>query len=166
MSEPPPITEQMRAAGREAPDSWLYVLDDRDQVVGAYPVDEHGEVVEPFEPNPAYAPPAPTDALEAALRELFAGTGSREAVLALLRTAELVLPAAADDGLVVSSTPEGRDVVVAYSSVEHADRAGLPADRQLRRGRELARSLPPCTALQVNPGTPTSVTLPREVLLR
>ena len=182
MSEAPPITEQMRAFARSAPDSWLYVLDPsvdpeqdapRDKVVGAYPVDEHGELVEDFQHNPDYVPSdgevelaAPTDPLDAALQELSAGRGSREAVLALLRTAELRVRDAPGDGLVVHTTREGRDVVQAYSSQQHADASGAESGWQTRRGRELARVLPAGVDLQLNPGSTVSVTVPRESLLR
>ena len=169
MRDAPPVTEQMREAARSAPDSWLYVLEG-DEVVGAYPVDEHGEVVEDFQHNPDHVPGAvevePTDPLDAALHELSAGRGSREAVLALLRTAELLVRDGAGEGLVVHTTPAGRDVVQAYSSQQHAPTVGADAGWQTRRGRELARVLPVGVALQLNPGSPVSVTVPRESLLR
>ena len=183
MSEPdragwPPITDEMRAHAEVQPDSWLYVLDpaaDPDApvppelVVGAYPVDGCGEVVEAFEPNPRYVPgavPAPTDPLDAALQELSAGRGSREAVLALLRTAELLVPEAPDGRPVVRPSPSGRPVVQAYTSVGHAHADGVQSGWQRRRGRALARSLPRGVDLQLNPGSPAPVTVPRESLLR
>ena len=179
----PPVTDEMRAHALVQPDSWLYVLDpaaDPDSavppelVVGAFPVDEHGVLGEPFEHNPLYVPggqpvdrTAPTDPLDAALQELTAGRGSREAVLALLRTAELLLhglhDTGAPDDFVVVVTPVGRDVVQAWSSPAQQ---GAPAGPQRRRGRELARSLPPGVDLQLNPGSVVPVTVPRESLLR
>lgn len=183
MTEPvpagwPAISDEMRAHAKVQPDSWLYVLDPAadpdlavppELVIGAYPVDEHGELVEAFEPNPGYVAatvPAPTDPLDAALQELSAGRGSREAVLALLRTAELLLPGAVDGGVVVHASPHGRDVVHAFTSARHAQVAAAPSGWQRRRGRELARSLPPGVDLQLNPGSGAAVTVPRESLLR
>ncbi len=174
----PPITEQMRAAARSQPNSWLYVLDPaaepdgdvpRELVAGAYPVDENGELLEEFTPNPGYRPsevPPPTDPLDAALQDLSAGTGSHEAVLALLRTADLLLLDTAEDGLVLHTTPEGRDVVQAWTSPDHAHRSGTQEGWQRRRGRELARMLPPGVDLQLNPGSAVTVTVPRQSLLR
>ena len=193
MAEPrpvPPITDEMREHARVQPDSWLYVLDpaaDPDSavppelVMGAFPVDSHGVLGELFEHNPRYVPGRPdpgptaptdptdpTDPLDVALRELAAGRGSREAVLALLRTAELLLQespgdGAPEDGFVVVATPVGRDVVQAWSS---PSQPGAPAGPQRRRGRELARSLPPDVDVQLNPGSAVPITVPRESLLR
>ena len=171
----PPITDEMREHARVQPDSWLYVLDPTadpdgavppELVVGAFPVDSSGVLGEDFEHNPLYVPggaPAPTDPLDAALQELTAGRGSREAVLALLRTAELLLHDGPDDGFVVVATPVGRDVVQAWTAPEHA---GQVSGLVPRRGRELARSLPPGVDLQLNPGSTAGVTVPRTSLLR
>lgn len=171
----PPISDTMREHARVQPDSWLYVLDPTadpdgavppELVVGAFPVDSAGVLGEDFEHNPLYVPggaPAPTDPLDAALQELTAGRGSREAVLALLRTAELLLHEGPDDGFVVVATPVGRDVVQAWTAPEHATQvSGL----MLRRGRELARSLPAGVDLQLNPGSAAGVRVPSESLLR
>ena len=188
MAEPrpvPEITDEMRAHARVQPDSWLYVLDPAadperavppELVVGAFPVDALGVLGEPFEHNPRYVPGSPdpgptaqtdptdpTDPLDVALRQLAAGSGSREAVLALLRTTELLLHAAPEDGFVVVATPVGRDVVQAWSS---SSQPGAPAGPQRRRGRELARSLPPGVDVQLNPGAAVPITVPRESLLR
>lgn len=171
----PPISDTMREHARVQPDSWLYVLDPTadpdgavppELVVGAFPVDSAGVLGEDFEHNPLYVPggaPAPTDPLDAALQELTAGRGSREAVLALLRTAELLLHEGPDDGFVVVAAPVGRDVVQAWTAPEHATQvSGL----MLRRGRELARSLPAGVDLQLNPGSAAGVRVPSESLLR
>jgi hypothetical protein len=84
-------------------------------------------------------------------------------VLALLRTAELLLHEGPDDGFVVVATPAGRDVVQAWTAPEHATQvSGL----MLRRGRELARSLPAGVDLELNPGSAAGVRVPSESLLR
>lgn len=176
----PPVTDTMREHARVQPDSWLYVLDPTadpdgavppELVVGAFPVDSAGVLGEDFEHNPRYVPggaPAPTDPLDAALQELTAGRGSREAVLALLRTAELLLHEGPDDGFVVVATPVGRDVVQAWTAPEQAAQvSGLVVSGLVRRrGRELARSLPAGVDLQLNPASAAGVRVPRESLLR
>ena len=182
----PPITEAMRVHARSQPNTWLYVVDPsvdpagevpRDKLVGAYPVDADGELEPDFQANPDYVPsedafdlPAPSDPLEAALHALAAGHGSREAVLALLRTTDLMLVDTADGGLVLHETAGGNDVVQAFTSPEQAHAAaglGLEgAGWQRRLGRELARMLPKGVDLQLNPGSAVSVTVPRESLLR
>ncbi|MBC7375636.1 MAG: SseB family protein [Frankiales bacterium] len=176
--EPPSISDEMREHARALPNSWLYVLDpsvDPDAeappelVVGAYPVDEHGDLLLDFQHNPAYRPSQvapPTDPLDAALQDLSAGRGSREAVLALLRSSELLLLDTVGDGLVLHTTPDGHEVVQAFTAPEHAHASGAQQGWRTRRGRELARILPAGVGLQLNPGSAVSVTVPRSSLLR
>ena len=61
----PKITKEMRANARANPNSWLYVIDEAFDpagrvpswaVVGAYPVNNEGEIVEDFHPNDRYRP--------------------------------------------------------------------------------------------------------------
>jgi len=61
----PKITEEMRANARANPNSWLYVIDEAFDpngpvpswaVVGAYPVNSAGDIVEDFHPNDRYRP--------------------------------------------------------------------------------------------------------------
>jgi hypothetical protein len=61
----PKITEEMRANARANPDSWLYVIDEAFDpngpvpswaVVGAYPVNARGAIIEDFHPNDRYRP--------------------------------------------------------------------------------------------------------------
>ncbi|GHF56844.1 hypothetical protein FHX82_000091 [Amycolatopsis bartoniae] len=61
----PKITEEMRANARANPNSWLYVIDEAFDpngpvpswaVVGAYPVNAGGAIVEDFHPNDRYRP--------------------------------------------------------------------------------------------------------------
>ena len=63
--EKPEITAEMRANARANPNSWLYVIDEAFDpngpvpswaVVGAYPVNASGDVVEDFHPNDRYRP--------------------------------------------------------------------------------------------------------------
>lgn len=61
----PPITKTMRANARGNPNTWMYVIDEAFDpdgevpdwaVVGAYPVNGDGEIVEDFHPNEQYKP--------------------------------------------------------------------------------------------------------------
>ncbi|WP_410656177.1 type VII secretion system-associated protein [Amycolatopsis sp. lyj-112] len=61
----PKITEEMRANAKANPNSWLYVIDEAFDpngpvpswaVVGAYPVNGAGDIVEDFHPNDRYRP--------------------------------------------------------------------------------------------------------------
>jgi hypothetical protein len=80
----PRITEDMRANAKANPNSWLYVIDEAFDpngpvpswaVVGAYPVNGAGEIVEDFHPNDRYRPspkalgfPEPRNELEQMLQ--------------------------------------------------------------------------------------------------
>jgi hypothetical protein len=80
----PEITPEMRENARTNPNSWLYVIDEAFDargpvpswaVVGAYPVNGTGEVVEDFHPNDRYRPspkalgfPEPRNELERLLQ--------------------------------------------------------------------------------------------------
>ncbi|GAA5157302.1 MULTISPECIES: type VII secretion system-associated protein [Amycolatopsis] len=80
----PKITEEMRANARANPNSWLYVIDEAFDpngpvpswaVVGAYPVNGRGMIVEDFHPNDRYRPspkalgfPEPANELERLLQ--------------------------------------------------------------------------------------------------
>nr|WP_037320476.1 type VII secretion system-associated protein [Amycolatopsis orientalis] len=80
----PKITEEMRANAKANPNSWLYVIDEAFDpdgpvpswaVVGAYPVNGTGEIVEDFHPNDRYRPspkalgfPEPRNELEQLLQ--------------------------------------------------------------------------------------------------
>lgn len=80
----PKITEEMRANAKANPNSWLYVIDEAFDpdgpvpswaVVGAYPVNGAGDIVEDFHPNDRYRPspkalgfPEPRNELEQLLQ--------------------------------------------------------------------------------------------------
>ncbi|WP_033290094.1 type VII secretion system-associated protein [Amycolatopsis jejuensis] len=80
----PEITPEMRTNARTNPNSWLYVIDEAFDargpvpswaVVGAYPVNGTGDVVEDFHPNDRYRPspkalgfPEPANELERLLQ--------------------------------------------------------------------------------------------------
>ncbi|PXY34548.1 hypothetical protein DI005_31675 [Prauserella sp. PE36] len=84
LKKKPKITREMRANARANPNSWLYVIDEAFDpngsvpswaVVGAYPVNASGEIVEDFHPNDRYRPspkalgyPEPANELERLLQ--------------------------------------------------------------------------------------------------
>src|SRR6266545_8425856 len=114
----PEITPEMRAAALANPNSWLYVIDpalDPDGevppwgVVGAFPVNERGEIDEAFEPNADYRPtmvarrkePDPATVLEGLLEKVKEGERpERELLPAVLAARLLVYAASAEDGSV------------------------------------------------------------------
>jgi hypothetical protein len=80
----PKVTREMRANARANPNSWLYVIDEAFDpsgrvpswaVVGAFPVNAAGDIVEDFHPNDRYRPspkalgfPEPNNDLERLLQ--------------------------------------------------------------------------------------------------
>ncbi|MDQ3402892.1 MAG: type VII secretion system-associated protein [Actinomycetota bacterium] len=173
--EQPEITRDMRAGARAHPNSWLYVIDpmfgpDEDVppwgVVGAYPVDENGEIVDGFRANAEYRPspralrmPVPSNPLEQVMQLIH----TRH-----LEQAEL-LPALVDSTLLVySESPEDRGVtgfanhdgtvmVPACTSASHVP-ASWPGWRDVA-GRDLARLLYGYP-LAVNPSGPVTAVVP------
>lgn len=184
----PPITEQMRGSARANPNSWLYVFDpaygeadvnvnDVPQyaIVGAYPVNDRGEIEERFAPNDTYRPsptalgwPTPLSYLERIIQLAKAGHRPPSDVPMSVLDADLLMYDPGDgswDGTeltVLPDEPTGRLVVPACSSVEHVP-ADWPAFRTMA-GDEvvlLLRGYP----LAINPDGPVSAILPHELLL-
>ncbi|MEV7908690.1 type VII secretion system-associated protein, partial [Streptomyces anulatus] len=129
--EPPPLTDRMRAEARSMAGQWFYAIDpffDPDGavppygVIGAWRVDERGEVGEEFRHNPNYRPSPTalgfgevTDPLDAAIQLAVTGYTDGENVVPLLMEAELLVGADARGRIPV----QGTGVVMAYTSREH-----------------------------------------------
>ena len=183
----PPITDDMRASARTNPNSWLYVLDpafvgvaaaaDVPQwaIVGAYPVNEFGEVEDRFAPNDTYRPsplalgwPEPRSQLERIIQLAKAGHRPATELPGSVLDASLLVYDP-DDGtwdgtqlIVLPDGPTGRLVVPACTSVEHVP-PDWPGWRSMR-GAEmvpLLRGYP----LAINPDGPVSAILPFELLV-
>ncbi|HTK63782.1 MAG TPA: type VII secretion system-associated protein [Pseudonocardia sp.] len=173
----PPLTDELRQAARENPGGWLYAVDpgvdpDGDvppyAVIGAWQVDERGEVSEEFRHNPDYraSPRAlgldpPTDPVEAALQRCATGYGQEEGLAVSLLEAELILYAREEGGLYAVENAEGRKTIQVYTAPEH--RPSEWTSWQTVRGRALA-ALGSGYDLQVNPGAQVSVRVPVEDL--
>jgi hypothetical protein len=130
---PPPVTPELRERARQSPGSWVYSVDlafqDVDDVpdwavIGAYRVDENGEIAEEFIPNPHYRPSpvalgfaAPANVLEAAMQKAVTGHGGAREVRAALRNATVFTPfIPSRDGLIVLDDGLGHGVVHAFTS--------------------------------------------------
>jgi hypothetical protein len=183
----PPITDDMRASARTNPNSWLYVLDpafagdvaapkDVPQwaIVGAYPVNEFGEIEDRFAPNDTYRPsplalgwPTPRSPLERIIQLAKAGHRPASDLPASVLDASLLVYDP-DDGtwdgtqlIVLPDGPTGRLVVPACTSVAHVP-SDWPAWRSMRGSDvvPLLRGYP----LAINPDGPVSAILPFELL--
>jgi hypothetical protein len=171
----PPITEAMRAEAARKPGQWLYVVDpafDPDGavppygVVGAWKVDERGEIISgAFRPNEHYRPspvalglPAPTDPVDRAVQRAATGHGSEaELVEALLGSEVFVFDLGTGD-LYVIDDEQGPKLQV-FTAEDHLPRRDEFRWRRLA-GREVARRVAPGADVQVNPGSPASVRIP------
>jgi hypothetical protein len=175
----PPITAAQRAAARQRPESWLYVIDpafDPDGevpphgVVGAWWVDASGEIGGEFKANPNYRQSElarglalAADPLEERILLAAHHRISDAVLLAALLEAELILFARADggEGLYSVAGDDGRRLLQAFTSEQR-----LPPGWDLWQrltGRELAPALAGHD-LQLNPGGPASVRLPGEAV--
>lgn len=177
---PPPVTDAMRAAARNQPGGWVYAIDPAFDpngevpgwaVRGAYRVDDRGEVLGEFTPNPNYRPspqalglPESTNDLERALQLAATGHGDDSQVMRALLDADLLLFAQNDQPgrLHITKDQAGRATLQAFTS-----ESLLPArwtTWQRSRGRDLAAVLAGCD-LQLNPGSPVSVRIPGEAVV-
>ncbi|WP_019818902.1 type VII secretion system-associated protein [Saccharomonospora saliphila] len=153
----PAITREMRANARANPNSWLYVIDEAFDpdgrvpswaVVGAYPVNANGEIIDDFHPNERYRPspralgyPDPHTDLEHLLQ--LVQTGHRPAgdlpVAVLDATLYVYAYSPAQRTLVGFHDVEGTVVVPACTDRSLAP-DGWPCARAVR-GRDIVESL-------------------------
>jgi hypothetical protein len=115
----PEITADMRAAARENPNSWLYVIDpalDPDGevppwgVIGMYPVNERGEIEDAFQANAGYRPsPVVVPDLERLLELVRDGERDQAELLPAVLAARLLLYAAGPADTSVTGFPNRRD---------------------------------------------------------
>jgi hypothetical protein len=176
----PEITPEMRAAALSNPNSWLYVIDpalDPDDdvppwgVVGAYPVNEFGQIDEAFEPNAEYRPtpvaikePDSAAVLEALLERVRAGERPERDLLPAVLAARLLLYAgSAEDGSVTGfPNRDGSVMVPACTSPERVP-AAWPGWREVS-GRDLLPLLYG-HPLVINPSGPVTALIPADHLL-
>lgn len=139
--ENPPVTEEMREKARQAPGTWIYLVDPAFEgaeevpgsaVVGAYHVDDNGEIGTEFTRNADYVPsavawglPAPTNELEGALQNAATGKGGDDEVRAALLDATVFTPSAPGQPVVpVRDESLDLEVVLAFTSelyLPHSD---------------------------------------------
>ncbi len=176
---PPAITQDMRASAMANPNTLLYVIDpafDADAdippwgVVGAYRVDDRGEIDPTFRRNTEYRPspavlgmPEPATRLDELLQLVTAGHREETTLPAAVRDAKLLIYAVGPDDHAVTAFParDGRVMVPACTSVAYVPRA-WPGWRELL-GRDLARHLKGHPVV-INPIGPITALIPAEEL--
>jgi hypothetical protein len=178
---PPPITRDMRASAMANPNTWLYVIDpafDENAdippwgVVGAYRVDERGEIDPTFRRNTEYRPsptalrmPDPATPLDELLQLVKAGHRDESALPAAIHDAKLLVYAAGPDDHALTAFParDGRVMVPACTSVAYIPKA-WPGWREIR-GADLVKYLQD-HPLVINPIGPITALIPARDLTR
>lgn len=131
----PPITEQMREQARQTPGSWLYIVDPGYQdtgeevppegVIGAYRIDDNGEIDEEFQHNDQYEPsdltfemPEPTNELERVLQRIASGEAPDDELPPAVLDATVLLYAAGEDedAIYAAEMSDGSQLVPACTS--------------------------------------------------
>jgi hypothetical protein len=172
----PPITDEIRQRAAQSPGSWIYSVDPGYHpdgevpgyaVVGAWPVDEHGQPGT-FVPNPNYRPSpagmhlsAPTDEVDAAMQRAATGHGSDADVVGALAVTVVYLPANADGELIAYGAGSGTSVALFTDPTKAMSTAPqlLPLFIEGLLGQ-----LPEHTTLVINPSNEVSVTMPSSEL--
>lgn len=166
---PPEITAEMRAAARENPNSWLYVIDpalDPDGevppsgVIGMYPVNERGEIEDAFQPNAGFRPSPVVPDLERLLELVRDGERDQAELLPMVLAARLLLYAAGPADTSVTGFPNRRHgtiVVPVCTAPAHVPPA-WPGWREIT-GRDLVPLLHG-HPLVINPSGPVTALIP------
>ncbi|HEX5496052.1 MAG TPA: type VII secretion system-associated protein [Mycobacteriales bacterium] len=171
--EPPPLTPAMRARARAQPNTWFYAVDpafDPDgevppwAIMGAWQVDDGGEIGGDFVDNPDYRPspqalglPEPTNELERVLQLAATGHAPDVELLGALLDTELLLFARDEaDREIFVTIDSGRPVVQVFSSPARTPKSWTHWQRVV--GRDLAPVLAG-RDLRINPGSPVAVTI-------
>lgn len=175
----PPITRTMRANARRNPNTWLYVIDEAFDpdgeippwaVVGAYPVNGEGEIVEDFHPNEQYRPspkalgfPEPANELEELMQLVRTNHRPASALAPLVLRSQLFVYAISpeQDNVTGFYDRTGRIVVPAYTR-----RSMLPKEwpgARMLTGRQLLPHLAG-HPLAINPYGVVTAVIPAEHL--
>ena len=177
----PEITPEMRANARANPNSWLYVIDEAFDpggrvppwaVVGAYPVNAAGDIVEDFHPNDRYRPspqalgfPEPGDELERMLQLVRTRHRPKEDLPSVVLDATLHIYALAPTQRTAIGfhDADGRVLVPAYTSKSLVPKE-WPNSRPVT-GRDLYELLGG-HAIAINPDDIVTAIVPEEELAR
>ncbi|ASU80463.1 hypothetical protein CDG81_21765 [Actinopolyspora erythraea] len=173
----PQITDEMREQAKQTPNSWLYIVDPAyeasgenvppEGVVGAFRIDESGEIDEDFHPNDEYEPGTstfePSNELERVLLLIATGHASESELPAAVLAGELLLYAEEDDedAFYEAELDDGSRLVPACTSV-HRVPEDWPAYRTVP-GAELPELLDGLD-LGLNLDDPVRAVIPYDLL--
>ncbi|MGW7362722.1 type VII secretion system-associated protein [Streptomyces sp. NPDC054841] len=170
----PPLSDAVRAQAAETPGAWVYAIDPHFDpagkvppygVVGAWKVDNQGNVTDEFRHNPKYRPSPrarglkePTDPLDSVIQLASTGYASDlDVQSALLDSIVYVIPGS--NGRVEPYLhDEDRFVVGIYTSPVHAPSSVPEVQRVLFRA--VLPELPEHAILKLNPHSSVSAEVP------
>ncbi|WP_347568422.1 type VII secretion system-associated protein [Streptomyces sp. 891-h] len=176
----PPVPEEIREAGRLAPDHWLGMVDPTWQgegtppawaLVGQWRSSPEGEIVE-WQDNEEYQPspkalgwPEPADEVDAAVQLAATGYGPGEDVTTALAASEEVAVFVTPDGDPLPATaPDGETAVVpVFTSPVYLHTSGRLAFA-LHPVRKVLEQLPEGHLIYLNPSAPVSMTVETDAL--
>ncbi|WP_327412676.1 type VII secretion system-associated protein [Streptomyces sp. NBC_01233] len=174
----PPIPDEIREAGRLAPDHWLGMVDPTWKgegeppewaMVGRWRSGLNGEIEE-WQDNPEYKPspralgwPDPEDEVDEAIQLAATGYGPGEAVTEALVDRQVAVLVAPGGGPLVATTPNGDAAVPVFTSPVYLHTAGRLAF-ELVDVQELVGRIEAGNLLYLNPSGPVSMTLELDVL--
>lgn len=174
----PPVPEEIREAGRQAPDHWLGMVDPtwtgEDTppdwaMVGRWRSGLDGEIVE-WQDNEEYRPspralgwPEPADAVDAAVQLAATGYGPGEDVVKTLAYHEVGVFVTPDGGPLAATTPDDTSVVPVFTSPVYLHAAGRLAF-ELMKVPDLLDLVPEGHRLYLNPSGPVSMEVELDVL--
>jgi hypothetical protein len=169
----PPVTPELVDRAARSPGQRIYAVDpffdEQGEVPpwgieGAWQVDEHGHLSEPFVSNPKYRPspvaqgfPQPTDPIDYAIQLAATGYGPETDVRDALLTNAVFVEKPDDDGVLVAEDDDGEFLIVVTSDAQ------LPTKErpwQRLRLRDVLPLLPPGASLLVNPWSRVKVRVP------
>ncbi|MGW8062564.1 type VII secretion system-associated protein [Streptomyces ziwulingensis] len=169
----PPVPDDIREAGRLAPEHWLGVVDPmwsgtgrppQWAMTGRWRSGPDGRIVE-WEDNPAYRPspralgwPEPEDEVDRAVQLASTGYGPGEAVPAALAGREVAVLTAPGGGPLSAVAPGGTPVVPLYTSSVFLHAAGRFAF-ELVDADGLVTRVPDGHVLYLNPSAAVSMLL-------
>ncbi|MEU4926398.1 type VII secretion system-associated protein [Streptomyces yokosukanensis] len=166
----PPVSGAVRAQAAKMPGSWVYAIDPYFDpagkvppygIIGAWKVDDHGNVTKEFRHNPKYRPSPrahgmkePTDHLDSVIQLASTGYASElDMQNAILNSVVYMIPPSA--GIAEPCVQDGnRSAVGIYTSPAHAPNTVPEVQRVLFR--ELLRDLPEHAILKLNPHSSVS----------
>ncbi|MFJ2095337.1 type VII secretion system-associated protein [Streptomyces sp. NPDC087901] len=169
----PPVPDEIREAGRLAPDHWLGMVDPTWNgegtppewaMVGRWRSGLDGEIAE-WQDNEEYQPspralgwPEPADDVDAAVQLAATGYGPGDDVVKALVDHEVAVHVQPGGGPLSATTPDGTSVVPVFTSPVYLHAAGRLA-YELHAVPDLLGKIPEGHLLYLNPSGPVSMTV-------